>query len=146
MVGCGYEVADANLGIQWHVLAMFVPSLFTGKLIGHFGKLPIIATGLIALMVCSAVPLSGISIGHFYVALVLLGLGWNFGFIGSTALLTETYQTHEKHTAQGLNDTILLYFCRARELELGVAYELIGWDTMNWIAFPVGLLCLVALF
>ena len=92
MIGCGYEVADAALGIQWHVLAMFVPSLFTGKLIGHFGKLPIIATGLIALMVCSAVALSGISIEHFYAALVLLGLGWNFGFIGSTALLTETYQ------------------------------------------------------
>ena len=146
MVGCGYEVADAALGIQWHVLAMFVPSLFTGKLIGHFGKLPIIATGLIVLMVCSAVALSGISIKHFYVALVLLGLGWNFGFIGSTALLTETYQTHEKHTAQGLNDTILFTSVALGSLSSGVAYELIGWDTMNWIAFPVGLLCLVALF
>ena len=146
MVGCGYEVADAALGIQWHVLAMFVPSLFTGKLIGHFGKLPIIAAGLIALMVCSAVALSGISIEHFYAALVLLGLGWNFGFIGSTALLTETYQTHEKHTAQGLNDTILFTSVALGSLSSGVAYELIGWDTMNWIAFPVGLLCLVALF
>ncbi|MGB2024474.1 MAG: MFS transporter [Litorivicinaceae bacterium] len=146
MVGCGYEVADAALGIQWHVLAMFVPSLFTGKLIGHFGKLPIIATGLIVLMVCSAVALSGISIEHFYVTLVLLGLGWNFGFIGSTALLTETYQTHEKHTAQGLNDTILFSSVALGSLSSGVAYELIGWDTMNWIAFPVGLLCLVALF
>lgn len=146
MVGCGYEVADAALGIQWHVLAMFVPSLFTGKLIGHFGKLPIIATGLIILMVCSAVALSGISIEHFYVALVLLGLGWNFGFIGSTALLTETYQTDEKHTAQGLNDTILFTSVALGSLSSGVAYELIGWDTMNWIAFPVGLLCLVALF
>lgn len=145
MVGCGYEVADAALGIQWHVLAMFVPSLFTGKLIGHFGKLPIIATGLIILMACSAVALSGISIEHFYVALVLLGLGWNFGFIGSTALLTETYQTHEKHTAQGLNDTILFTSVALGSLSSGVAYELIGWDTMNWIAFPVGLLCLVAL-
>lgn len=146
MVGCGFEVSDAALGIQWHVLAMFVPSLFTGKLISRFGKLPIIATGLLTLMACSAVALSGISIEHFYIALILLGLGWNFGFIGSTALLTETYQAHEKHTAQGLNDTILFSSVAIGSLSSGIAYEFIGWDTMNWIAFPVGLVCLIALF
>lgn len=146
MVGCGFEVSDAAIGIQWHVLAMFVPSLFTGKLIRRFGKLPIITTGLVTLMACSAVALSGISIEHFYLALILLGLGWNFGFIGSTALLTETYQAHEKHTAQGLNDTILFGFVAFGSLSSGVAYEMIGWETMNWIAYPVGLVCLVALF
>jgi MFS family permease len=97
-------------------------------------------------MVCSAVALSGISIEHFYAVLILLGLGWNFGFIGSTALLTETYQDHEKHTAQGLNDTILFTSVALGSLSSGVAYDLLGWDTMNWIAFPVGLVCLVALF
>ena len=146
MVGCGFEVSDAAIGIQWHVLAMFVPSLFTGKLIRRFGKLPIIATGLATLMACSAVALSGISIEHFYLALILLGLGWNFGFIGSTALLTETYQAHEKHTAQGLNDTILFGFVAFGSLSSGVAYEMLGWETMNWIAYPIGLVCLVALF
>ena len=146
MVGCGFEVSDAAIGIQWHVLAMFVPSLFTGKLIRRFGKLPIIATGLATLMACSAVALSGISIEHFYLALILLGLGWNFGFIGSTALLTETYQAHEKHTAQGLNDTILFGFVAFGSLSSGVAYEMVGWETMNWIAYPIGLVCLVALF
>lgn len=146
MVGCGFEVSDAAIGIQWHVLAMFVPSLFTGKLIRRFGKLPIIATGLVTLMACSAVALSGISIEHFYLALILLGLGWNFGFIGSTALLTETYQAHEKHTAQGLNDTILFSFVAFGSLSSGVAYEMVGWETMNWIAYPIGLVCLVALF
>ena len=105
MVG-NFEVAEAALGIQ-HVLAMFVPSLFTGKLISRFGALSIIATGLVILMLCSIVALSGISIGYFYISLILLGLGWNFGFIGSTALLSGTYEAHEKHTAQGLNDTIL---------------------------------------
>jgi len=145
MVGCGFEVSDAALGIQWHVLAMFVPSLFTGKLISRFGKLPIIAAGLLMLMACSAVALSGISIEHFYIALILLGLGWNFGFIGSTALLTETYKAHEKHTAQGLNDTILFSSVAFGSLSSGVAYEFIGWETMNWIAFPIGLMCLVAL-
>ena len=146
MVGCGFEVSDAAIGIQWHVLAMFVPSLFTGKLIRRFGTLPIIATGLVTLMACSAVALSGISIEQFYLALILLGLGWNFGFIGSTALLTETYQTHEKHTAQGLNDTILFGFVAFGSLSSGVAYEMVGWETMNWIAYPIGLVCLVALF
>lgn len=146
MVGCGFEVSDAAIGIQWHVLAMFVPSLFTGKLIRRFGKLPIIATGLVTLMACSAVALSGISIEHFYLALILLGLGWNFGFIGSTALLTETYQAHEKHTAQGLNDTILFGFVAFGSLSSGVAYEMVGWETMNWIAYPIGLVCLMALF
>ena len=145
MVGCGFEVSDAALGIQWHVLAMFVPSLFTGKLISRFGKLPIIAAGLLMLMACSAVALSGISIEHFYISLILLGLGWNFGFIGSTALLTETYKAHEKHTAQGLNDTILFSSVAFGSLSSGVAYEFIGWETMNWIAFPIGLMCLVAL-
>ena len=146
MVGCGFEVSDAAIGIQWHVLAMFVPSLFCGKLIRRFGKLPIIATGLVTLMACSAVALSGISIEHFYLALILLGLGWNFGFIGSTAFLTETYQAHEKHTAQGLNDTILFGFVAFGSLSSGVAYEMIGWEMMNWTAYPIGLVCLVALF
>ena len=146
MVGCGYEVSDAAIGIQWHVLAMFVPSLFTGKLICRFGKLSIIAAGFVSLIACSAVALSGISIEHFYLALILLGLGWNFGFIGSTALLTMTYQEHEKHTAQGLNDTILFSFVAFGSLSSGVAYEMIGWETMNWLAYPIGLVCLVALF
>jgi len=146
MVGCGFGVAEAALGIQWHVLAMFVPSLFTGKLISRFGKLSIIAAGLTILMLCAVVALSGISIEHFYVGLILLGLGWNFGFIGSTALLTEAYKAHEKHTAQGLNDTILFTSVAIGSLGSGIAYESIGWETMNWIAFPISFSCLVALF
>ena len=146
IVGCGFGVAEAAIGIQWHVLSMFVPSLFTGKLISRFGKLSIIAAGLVLLMLCSIVALSGTSIEHFYVGLIFLGLGWNFGFIGSTALLTETYETHEKHTAQGLNDTILFTTVAIGSLGSGIAYEFIGWETMNWIAFPVGFSCLTALF
>ena len=146
MVGCGFDVSEAALGIQWHVLAMFVPSLFTGKLISRFGQRKIIAAGLIILMMCSAVALAGITLEHFYLALILLGLGWNFGFIGSTALLTETYAAHEKHTAQGLNDSILFGSVAVGSLGSGVAYELMGWEFMNWIAFPIGLICLSALF
>ena len=146
MIGCGFEVAEAALGLQWHILAMFLPSSFTGKLISRFGKLSVIAAGLAILMLCSIVALSGISIEHFYVGLILLGLGWNLGSIGSTALLTETYEAHEKHTAQGLNGTILFGSVAMGSRGSGIACELIGWETMNWIAFPVGSSCLAALF
>ncbi len=120
IVGCGFGVAEAAVGIQWHGLAMVVPSLFTGKLISRSGKLSIIAAGLVLLMLCSIVALSGISIEYFYVVLILLGLGWNFGFIGSTALLTETYEAHEKHTAQGPNDTILFTTVATGSLDSGI--------------------------
>tara|TARA_B100000524_G_scaffold189919_1_gene98411 strand:+ start:406 stop:768 length:363 start_codon:yes stop_codon:yes gene_type:complete len=84
IVGYGFGVAEAALDIQWHVLAMFVPSLFTGKLISRFGKLSIVAAGLVLLMLCSIVALPGISIEHFYVGLILLGLGSGiaYEFIG----------------------------------------------------------------
>jgi MFS family permease len=146
MVGCGFDVSQAALGIQWHVLAMFAPSLFTGKLISRFGQRKIITAGLVILMMCSAVALTGITLEHFYFALILLGLGWNFGFIGSTALLTEAYAEHEKHTAQGLNDSILFGSVAIVSFSSGIAYELMSWELMNWIAFPVGLVCLTALF
>ena len=139
-------MAEAALGIQWHVLAMFVPSLFTGKLISRFGKLSIVAAGLVLLMLCSIVALPGISIEHFYVGLILLGLGWNFGFIASTSLLTESYEPHEKHTAQGLNDTTLFTAVAIGNLGSGISYEFIGWETMNWIPFPIGFNYLAALF
>ncbi|HCL69168.1 MAG TPA: hypothetical protein DIC49_06590 [Gammaproteobacteria bacterium] len=92
------------------------------------------------------VALSGISIEHFYVGLILLGLGWNFGFIASTALLTETYEAHEKHTAQGLNDTTLFTAVAIGNLGSGIAYEFLGWETMNWIPSLISFSCLATLF
>ena len=96
MVGCGFSVTDATLGIQWHVLAMFAPSFFTGKLITRFGKETIVATGLLILIVCAVVALSGIELWQFWLALILLGLGWNFGFIGATAMVTDCYRPRKK--------------------------------------------------
>ncbi len=146
MVGCGFDVSEAALGIQWHVLAMFVPSLFTGHLIHRYGHTAIIATGLLLLMACALIALHGVTLTHFYSALVLLGLGWNFGFIGATAALTETYTEAEKLKAQGLNDSILFGCVALGSLSSGLAYHVIGWELMNWLVIPIGVFCLGALF
>ena len=97
----------AVLGIQWHVLAMFVPSFFTGSLIARFGAERVMAAGLLLLVACALVALAGTAVGHFWLALILLGVGWNFGFIGATALVTETYRPEEKEKVQALNDFLI---------------------------------------
>ncbi len=107
MVHHGHSVEDSTLGIQWHVMAMFAPSFITGHLITKFGKETIVATGLFILMACGVVALAGLDLMNFWGSLILLGLGWNFGFIGATAMVTDTYQPEEKtrHKVQ----TILSY-------------------------------------
>lgn len=145
MVGCGFDVSEAALGIQWHVMAMFIPSLFTGNLIARFGHIRVISSGLILLMLCALIALHGLTLVHFYSALILLGIGWNFGFVGATALLTETYTSDEKHKAQGLNDSILFGCVALGSLSSGLAYHVIGWELMNWLVIPIGIVCLSAL-
>ena len=96
MVACGLGEDDAALGIQWHVMAMFAPSFFTGSLIARFGKEPIVLVGLALLAACAVAGLSGLAVGNFWTSLILLGVGWNFAFIGATAMLTETYRPEER--------------------------------------------------
>ena len=96
MVGCGHSVGEAALGIQWHVLAMFGPSFFTGRLIARFGKRSVTAFGLVLIAASGALALLGLGLLEFWGALILLGIGWNFGFIGATALLTECYRPSER--------------------------------------------------
>ena len=100
MVHHGFTVQQSTLGIQWHVMAMFAPSLITGSLISRFGKETIVATGLLILVACGVVAIAGFELMHFWGSLVLLGVGWNFGFIGATAMVTDTYEPHEKNRAQ----------------------------------------------
>ncbi|KCV83577.1 MFS transporter [Actibacterium atlanticum] len=107
VVGCGFETDDAANVVSAHVLAMFVPSFFTGHLIAKFGVEKIIATGLVILAGAGAVALSGVDIEHFFIALVLLGVGWNFGFIGATAMLAGAHEPHERGKVQGMNDLIV---------------------------------------
>ena len=145
MIACGLSETDAALGIQWHVLAMFGPSFFTGHLIARFGKERIVSIGLVLLAGCSVVALAGIELAHFWTALVLLGLGWNFGFIGATAMLTETYRPEERNLVQAVNDFLVFGFVAAASFSSGALLTIFGWDSVNKIVFPFVVLCLALL-
>jgi len=145
MVGCGFTPDQAAIGISWHVMAMFAPSFITGALISRFGKETIVATGLILLIGCGIVSLSGIELWQFWTALILLGLGWNFGFIGATAMVAGSYRSSEKAKVQGLHDFILFGSVAFGSLMSGAVYNGWGWDMLNWIIFPVTGLCLIGL-
>ena len=145
MVGCGHSTDDAMLGISWHVMAMFGPSFFTGRLIAHFGKERIVALGLLLLVCCAIVALSGLALWQFWTSLILLGLGWNFSFIGATAMVAETYTDSEKGKVQGMHDFILFGSVAFASLMSGNVYNAWGWDMLNWVVFPIVAICLAAL-
>ncbi len=145
MVGCGFTTDQATLGISWHVMAMFAPSFFTGKLIARYGVEKIVALGLIILIASGLIALSGIKLWQFWTSLILLGLGWNFGFIGATAIVADTYRPSEKARTQGFHDLVLFSSTAFASLMAGVSYNSGGWDLLNWIIFPVCAVCLVAL-
>ena len=145
MVGCGFTPDEATLGISWHVMAMFAPSFFTGRLIARFGKEKIVATGLLLLIGCAIVALSGIALWQFWTSLILLGVGWNFSFIGSTAIVTECYRPSEKNKVQGFHDFLLFGLVAFASLMSGQVYNAWGWSMLNWLVFPVTLVCLAAL-
>ncbi|MFK7903159.1 MAG: MFS transporter [Nitratireductor sp.] len=150
MIACGFDVDDATWGIQWHVLAMFLPSFFTGNLISRFGKERIVATGLLILIACAVVFLNGVELSNFYLGLILLGVGWNFGFIGATAMITDTYEPHEKGKTQGANDFLLFgsvaiaSFCSGLSLNNDPSQNF-GWDFINWVVFPAVAIALLGL-
>ncbi|SEG71940.1 MFS transporter [Bosea lathyri] len=136
MVACGHSVGDAALGIQWHVLAMFGPSFFTGRLIARFGKEKITALGLILTALAAIVGLSGLSVAHFWIALVLLGIGWNFGFIGATALVTDCYRPEERVKVQAANDFLVFGSVAIASFSSGGLLHAGGWTSVNWLVFP----------
>ncbi|MBX3569640.1 MAG: MFS transporter [Rhizobiaceae bacterium] len=145
MVGCGFSPDEATLGISLHVMAMFAPSFVTGRLIHRFGVGTMMATGLLLLIGCAVVALSGIALWQFWTALILLGLGWNFAFIGATAMVAETYRASEKGRVQGFHDFILFGSVAVASLMSGVVYNVWGWDMLNWIVFPISVASLMAL-
>lgn len=145
MVACGFSADQATLGISWHVMAMFAPSFFTGKLIARFGVNTILLTGMALLIGCAVVALSGIALWQFWLALILLGVGWNFAFIAATTMVTDAYRPSEKNKVQGIHDFILFGTVAFASLMSGQVFVSLGWDMLNWIVFPVIALCVAVL-
>jgi len=128
---------------------MFAPSLFTGHLIKRFGIFAVMLTGTIFGLLCVFVNLSGISVNHFWLALFLLGVSWNFIFIGATTLLTEIYTESERFKTQALNDFIIFSMVALASLSAGILNHKFGWQFVNYMAIPtlsIILLCLAWLF
>ena len=137
MDGCGLSFADTALVLQWHVIGMFAPSFFTGHLIRRFGVTRVLLSGAALMAACVAIALSGLTLLHFWWALLLLGTGWNFLFIGGTTLLTETYRPQEKAKVQGGNDFIVLAVQAATSLGSGALIAGAGWASINRFALPL---------
>jgi MFS family permease len=149
VVGCGFTKGNAADIVSAHVLAMFAPSFFTGHLIARFGATRIVATGLAILGAAGVVALMGVNLANFFVALVFLGIGWNFGFIGATAMLTSAYAPHERGRVQGMNDAIVFGSVTVASLASGGLMNCVahpgmdsaqaaqaGWSTVNLAMIP----------
>ena len=137
--------ADTAFVIEWHLLGMFAPSFFTGHLIRRFGVLNVMLAGVVLNIGCVAVNLAGTEVAHFWAALTLLGVGWNFLFIGGTTLLTETYTESEKAKAQALNDFLVFTVITAASLSAGALQYHLGWRAVNLGVVPLIIVILAAI-
>jgi MFS family permease len=133
---CGHPYSAAANVISWHVIGMFAPSFFTGALISRFGILQVMMVGVVLNLVCVAIALAGVDVANFWAALVVLGVGWNFLFVGATTLLTDAYKPAEKAKAQGLNDLLILLTMATSSFSSGLLLEKNGWQTLNYLAIP----------
>ena len=140
-----YPFSDTAFVIQWHVLGMFAPSFFTGHLIRRFGLVAIMLMGALLGVLCVVINLSGTTTFHFFLALLLLGISWNFLFIGATTLLTETYARAERFKTQALNDFIVFSTVAIASLSAGALQHGFGWQTVNYAAIPAFMLILASL-
>lgn len=140
VVGCGFTKNNANDIVSLHVVAMFLPSFFTGHLINRFGVEKIIATGLVILLGAGLVALSGVTLTNFFIALFLLGLGWNFGFIGATSMLTAAHAPHERGAVQGMNDMIVFGTVTVASLASGGLMNCSGGSAVEgWTAVNIAM-------
>lgn len=140
---CGQPIGSAATVIQWHVLGMFIPSFFTGNLIRRFGVLQIMATGVVLLAAHVAIALSGLEFLHFLSGLILLGVGWNFLFIGGTALLTEAYRPSERAKVQAAHDFLMYVAISIATFSSGSLLNSFGWQAVNLAVLPFLVLALV---
>lgn len=142
---CGLSQESANLGLQWHVIAMYGPSFWTGRLITRFGAAKVVAAGLILTGASSAVGLLGIDVAHFWATLILLGLGWNFGFVGASAMVFECHRPEEKARVQSFNDFAVFGTMAIGSFLSGGLLSSFGWNTVLWLSFAPLLTAVLAL-
>ncbi|OGG96658.1 MAG: hypothetical protein A2527_03625 [Candidatus Lambdaproteobacteria bacterium RIFOXYD2_FULL_50_16] len=136
MTDCGYSFWDVSQVIQWHVLAMYAPSFFSGPLLARLGVYPVLLLGAILNAGAIGINLNGQSASHFYGALILLGLGWNFLYLGASQLLTRCYRPEEMAKVQGVNELVALAMVSTASLGAGWAYRTLGWEGLNWALTP----------
>ena len=136
MVMCSHSVTDATLGLQWHVLGMFAPSFLTGSLINRFGVARIMALGLALLMVAAAIGIAGISLWNFWIALAVLGVGWNFAFVGATTMVTQCHRGNERNKVQAFNDFLIFGSMAIGSFSSGKLLANYGWETVNEVSIP----------
>ena len=145
MQACGHPYGAATFVISSHIVGMFAPSFFTGPLIRRLGALPVMFTGALLNLAAIAVALSGISVAQFWWAMVLVGAGWNFLFIGGTTLLTETYRPEERAKAQGTNEQAIFITMTISSLSSGWTVTTAGWERVNLFALPLVAVVVVAI-
>nr|WP_239495757.1 MFS transporter [Marinomonas primoryensis] len=142
----GFHFGHTASVIQWHVLGMFAPSFFTGYLIKKFGTCNIIQTGCLLLIACILLNQFGTTYWYFWTALVVLGIGWNFTFIGATNLLTQTYQPADKTKIQGLNDFLVFGSSAIASILAGYWQNLLGWEILNILMLPAIFIAMMTVY
>ncbi len=142
---CGLTVGDSNFGIQWHIVAMYAPSFITGSLIARFGAPAVVALGLTLEAVAATIGLSGITAMHFWATLAVLGVGWNFGFIGASALVLETHLPQERNKVQAFNDFLVFGTMAIGSFSSGQLLANYGWSAVNIVVYPPVALGLIVL-
>ncbi|MBN9585181.1 MAG: MFS transporter [Afipia sp.] len=142
---CGLTISDSNFGIQWHIVAMYGPSFFTGSLIARFGAARITAVGLILEGIAAAIGVSGITAMHFWSVLIMVGLGWNFSFVGASTLIVETHRPQERNKVQALNDFIVFGLMAVGSFSSGQMLANHGWAMVNIALLPALAIALLAL-
>ena len=142
---CGLSVSDSNFGIQWHIVAMYGPSFITGSLIARFGAQRMVALGLVLEASAATIGLSGITAMHFWATLMVLGVGWNFSFVGASALVLETHRPRERNKVQAFNDFLVFGMMAVGSFSSGQLLANYGWSAVNLVVYPPVLLGLTVL-
>jgi MFS family permease len=137
MVMCNHSVTDATLGIQWHILGMFAPSLITGTLIARFGVARMAGIGLALIIGSAVINMTGISVWHFWIALALLGVGWNFAFVAASTMVMQCHRPNERNKVQAFNDFLVFGSMAISSFSSGTLLVNFGWSTVNEVVFPV---------